>query len=90
MNKGFRDEEKYLVTEGDMLVLNSKIKSVLEVDPNQKGERCRIWSVYFDDYFDQAYFENDAGVDERKKYEIRVYDNPKEYIRLEIKHKNKR
>lgn len=89
MNKVFRNEEKYLVSEGEMIILQSKMNSILKVDPNQKGDRYRIRSVYFDDYFDQAYQENDAGVDERKKIRIRVYDEPRKYIRLEVKHKIK-
>lgn len=53
------------------------------------GERgsYRIRSLYFDDYQKSALRENESGVDNRKKFRIRAYDNIGERISLEIKYK---
>lgn len=87
MKKVYRNEEKYIVNEAAFKILQMKLDQIALTDPHQKGESYRIRSLYFDDCYDSAFYENDAGVDERKKIRIRVYDNPKNLIRLEIKHK---
>jgi hypothetical protein len=46
-----------------------------------------IRSLYFDDYFNSAYNEKDAGVLERKKYRIRIYNCSDASINLERKKK---
>src|SRR5699024_5829710 len=85
----YRSELKFLVDESTLQIMQSKLKPLLLYDSHQKDSSYRIRSMYFDTYERKSYRENDAGVEERKKYRIRVYDNPKEYIRLEIKHKLK-
>lgn len=85
----YRSEQKYLVDEETLQVMDKKLSSMLSYDEHQKGSSYRIRSMYFDTYTRKSYRENDAGVEERKKYRIRVYDNPKEFIRLEIKYKLK-
>lgn len=85
----YRNELKFLVDESTLQIMERKLSPFLEKDRNQVGKAYRIRSMYFDTYQRKAYRENDAGVEERKKYRIRVYDKPKEYIRLEIKHKLK-
>ena len=85
----YRSEQKFLVDEGTLQIMQNKLEPLLQYDRNQKGDSYRIRSMYFDTYERVSYRENDAGVEERKKYRIRVYDDPKAYIRLEIKHKLK-
>lgn len=85
----YRSEQKYVVDENTLQIMKSKLKPLLEYDKHQEGESYRIRSMYFDTYERKSYRENDAGVEERKKYRIRVYDNPTDIIRLEIKHKLK-
>ena len=46
-----------------------------------------IRSLYFDDYFNSAYEEKNAGVLERKKYRIRIYNCSDSNIKLERKKK---
>ena len=46
-----------------------------------------IRSLYFDDYFNSAYEEKSAGVLERKKYRIRIYNCSDSNIKLERKKK---
>ncbi len=85
----YRNEQKYLVDENTLQMMEKKLRPIMNIDKHQDGESYRIRSMYFDTYERKAYRENDAGVEERKKYRIRVYDNPKEFIRLEIKNKLK-
>lgn len=85
----YRSEQKYVVNENTLQIMKQKLSTFLAYDKHQKGDSYRIRSMYFDTYERKSYRENDAGVEERKKYRIRVYDNPSELIRLEIKHKLK-
>lgn len=88
-NSMYRSEQKFLVDENMLQIMERKLSPILDYDEHQKGSSYRIRSMYFDTYSRKSYQENDAGVEERKKYRIRVYDDPKEFIRLEIKYKLK-
>lgn len=85
----YRNEHKFVVDEATLQIMSAKLNSILKYDKHQDGDSYRIRSMYFDTYDRKSYRENDAGVEERKKYRIRVYDDPKSIIRLEIKHKLK-
>ena len=56
-------------------------------DIHQKGDCYEIRSLYFDDAWDRCLDENEAGVDQREKYRIRLYDPQEDVIHLEIKEK---
>lgn len=75
--------------EATLQIMKRKLLPLMSYDVNQTDDSYRIRSMYFDTYERKSYRENDAGVEERKKYRIRVYDDPTSYIRLEIKHKLK-
>lgn len=83
----YRDELKFLCSQNELDILYERLKVVMDFDKNQKGMAYRIRSLYFDDYYDSAFHENDGGVDNRKKFRIRAYENPNENINLEIKYK---
>lgn len=83
----YRVENKYLVTDADLAVLEGRLKTVMEPDAHQTGSCYEIRSVYFDDLLDNGMMENDAGVDCRRKYRIRIYDPSASVIHLEIKEK---
>ena len=85
--EAFRNEWKYLIStsEKDMLML--RLKPFLQPDPHAgEGGYC-IRSLYFDDYWNSAYAEKEAGVLMRKKYRIRIYNNNDKFIKLERKKK---
>lgn len=46
-----------------------------------------IRSLYFDDYENSCYMDNENGVDNREKYRIRIYDHNLDHISLELKQK---
>lgn len=83
----YRVENKYLVSDADLALLEARLKAVMAPDENQKGSCYEIRSVYFDDFLDNGMLENDAGVDCRRKYRIRIYDPAAQVIHLEIKEK---
>lgn len=85
----YRSEQKFVVDENTLQIMHHKLSGMLDYDEHQKDDSYRIRSMYFDTYSRKSYRENDAGVEERKKYRIRVYDDPKAFIRLEIKSKLK-
>ena len=85
---GFRHEIKLLLTYPDYLALRPKLKALLPLDPNtgESGEYF-IRSLYFDDASRTSYFEKLAGVADRKKYRLRIYDCSDSVIKLECKEK---
>ena len=85
----YRNEYKYLCSEIELALIKSRLDILMKRDENQSGDSYRIRSLYFDDHYDSAFYENEAGVDNRRKFRIRVYDNPADGIQLEIKYKVK-
>jgi len=49
--------------------------------------RYTVRSVYFDDHSDSCYYDNEDGVNNRKKFRIRLYNGDPEVILLECKQK---
>lgn len=84
----FRHELKYLINYGDAELIKQRLKTVLRPDPHTKNGSYSIRSLYFDDYWNTAYFDKMSGVDNRKKYRIRLYDLDDTFIRLECKMKS--
>ncbi|MGI6544975.1 MAG: polyphosphate polymerase domain-containing protein [Fastidiosipilaceae bacterium] len=85
----YRNEQKYIVDELTLQLMTAKLDAVMDVDRHQVNDSYRVRSMYFDTYERKSYRENDAGVEERQKFRIRVYDDPRSTIKLEIKHKLK-
>lgn len=77
------------MTDADLLLLAGRLKTVMEQDIHQDGDCYEIRSLYFDDAWDRCLEENEAGVDRREKYRIRMYDPASHVIHLEIKEKNR-
>ena len=85
MNK-WRHEYKYYSPENVLKVIQFRVESLLEKD-SHAGEKgfYHIRSIYFDDYFNTCYKENEDGTDPREKFRIRIYNNSPERISLELK-----
>ena len=82
----FRHEYKYIEPEVNLLAAELRLRSVMKKDSHvsDKGYYS-IRSLYFDDYDDTFLNENIAGVDEREKWRIRIYDRSSSFISLERK-----
>lgn len=85
----YRHEHKLYINLGDYYVIRTRLKHLMKLDRNSKGdEGYFIRSIYFDDINDKALFEKIAGVNHREKFRIRFYNNDVSYIKLEKKIKN--
>lgn len=83
----FRHEWKYLINTAEKELLNLRLKEVFSMDPHAGPGGYLIRSLYFDDYWNSAYEEKEAGVLMRKKYRIRIYGYSDSSIKLERKKK---
>lgn len=84
----YRVEDKYLCSEKDLFLLQSKLNIILRSDGNQINDHgYKITSVYFDTYDDRCLRESEEGVRSRKKYRIRIYNDSFQTIKLEVKFK---
>lgn len=83
----YRIENKYLVSDAQLEILASRLKSVMDRDIHQEGSSYDIYSLYFDDILDRGIDENEAGIDQREKYRIRFYNGNTDTLRLERKEK---
>ncbi len=84
----YRNEYKYPLTHGQILIESAKISAVAMKDEHVgKAGFYNIRSLYFDDYDNSCYIDNENGVDDREKYRIRIYNHSTERICLEIKQK---
>lgn len=86
----FRHEYKYFSTEVQRAVLKTKANGLLKKDVHSsESGGYRVRSLYFDNLYNRCYSENEAGVDNRDKYRIRIYDSNSNYILLEKKSKQR-
>lgn len=84
----FRHEFKYLCTQAQGKMIESRLKGIMKNDPmaDHRG-MYQIRSLYFDDMGDKCYYENENGVCPREKYRIRIYNGNTGLIHLECKRK---
>ena len=83
----FRHEKKYLISNSEAFFLGERFKGILKLDKHAQNGGYTIRSLYFDDYWNSAYEEKEAGVLMRKKYRIRIYNFSDKTIKLERKKK---
>ena len=84
----YRVEDKYCLSQIEMMTLQNRIDAVLRPDANESGpDGYSIISLYFDDLADSCYQDTLNGYEVRDKYRIRIYNNSLNEIRLEVKQK---
>ncbi|MBQ2833300.1 MAG: polyphosphate polymerase domain-containing protein [Clostridia bacterium] len=87
-NIPLRHELKYFITPAEMQVLRGILTPAMQLDPNgDENNQYHIRSLYFDTINDDALEEKIAGVGNRKKYRIRIYNFSDKVIKLECKSK---
>lgn len=84
----FREEKKYLCNLPEFVYIKNVLSAVLEGDPFNGYDSYLVRSLYFDSNQDVDYFEKDAGLSERKKVRLRIYDPKAEKAKLELKAKS--
>jgi len=87
MNKEFRKELKYYISDNDFYIISHNLKKLIKKDSNCIGEYYTISSIYFDTYNKTSYNQVKNGISERWKYRIRFYNYDESYIILEKKYK---
>ncbi len=84
----YRHELKYVVTAAQQALLENRIQGLIKPDRHVGADGMyHIRSLYFDDYYNSCYNENEIGCDPREKFRIRIYNASSERIRLELKQK---
>ena len=83
-NIPLRHELKYFITPAELTVLRNSLTPLMKLDQERE---YHIRSLYFDTINDDALEEKIAGVGNRKKYRIRIYDFSDKVIKLECKSK---
>jgi len=83
----YRHEWKYLIDTAEKELISRRLSPFLRLDSHAEDGGYMIRSLYFDDYFHSAYEEKDAGILQRKKYRIRIYNCSDKSIKLERKKK---
>lgn len=86
MGTAYRHEDKYRIDSCQAAILEVRTAALLQRDPHAAGTGSYVVkSLYFDDYQDTCFWENEDGYNVRSKFRIRYYDNQTDYIRLEKK-----
>jgi len=80
-----RRERKYLIGTAELAVLRQRLGRVLRPDKHAKNGAYHVRSLYFDDRAESALFEKLAGIRDRHKWRLRIYDRSDARIRLECK-----
>ena len=60
----YRHELKYVVTDAQLALIRGRIQHLISLD-SHVGENgmYQIRSLYFDDYYNRCYYENENGTD---------------------------
>lgn len=82
-----RHELKYLINYSDYYTIAAAAGQILYPDENSGDDGYLIRSMYFDDIYDSAYRDKQAGVLRRRKHRIRIYNYSDSVIKYEIKDK---
>ena len=86
-NHPLRHELKYMINYTEYYSLASSIGSIMPCDEHSQDGGYFIRSLYFDDMYNNAYSEKQAGVFRRRKWRIRTYNLSDSVIKFEIKDK---
>lgn len=84
----YRHEYKYEIDNLQAALLRNRLFEVMPSDSHADASGgYQVRSLYFDDYDNSCYYDNENGNDEREKFRIRIYNASDERITLELKKK---
>lgn len=81
----YRHEQKFFIRDVELEIIRYRLKLLMRQDVHQKKGVYTVRSLYFDDFYDSCMWENEDGIDNRRKYRIRIYDGNASVIKLEKK-----
>ncbi len=85
----FRHERKYLINYRDYALIKLRLRNLMPADANVDSDGSyTVRSLYFDDYYNHAYNDKFAGVQNRSKHRIRIYNYSDSTIKFEKKIKS--
>ena len=86
----YRYENKYIIDLYSAELLKRQLKSLMKMDEHSISDDVsyEIRSLYYDDDNDTAYFDKINGIEFRRKYRLRMYNNDFHTIKLECKFKD--
>lgn len=88
LDPGFRNELKFVISAAQIPLFKSRLLPLLQHDSNAGEDGSyKIRSLYFDDYRNTSFYENENGVAPREKFRIRIYNGSDTRIVLECKQK---
>ena len=86
----YRHELKYIISGAQIPLLKCRIAAIMRLDPHAgRDGKYTIRSLYFDDYDNHCYYENENGTDPREKFRIRIYNHSPSVIHLECTRKER-
>lgn len=86
----FRHELKYLISAGEIELIKNRLNHMIPQDHHAGADGAyTIRSLYFDDYENRCFYENENGTDPREKFRIRIYNHGTQCISLECKRKER-
>lgn len=86
----YRHELKYVISAAQLPLLKSRIAQIMQPDLHAGADGIyNIRSLYFDDYRNRCFYENENGTDPREKFRIRIYNHSAQRITLECKRKER-
>lgn len=85
----YRHELKYRCSIAQLELIKSRIEKIISIDKHAENGQYCIRSMYFDNYANRCYYENEQGVDPREKFRIRIYNASDKRISLECKRKER-
>ena len=88
-NVKYRYELKYLCSEAQIAIIRNRLQSLMPYDTHAESGQYTIRSIYFDNYANKCYYENESGTDPREKFRIRIYNASNKRISLECKRKER-
>ncbi len=74
-----------MISAADREIVRARLSPIMELDDHAQGGFYKIRSVYFDDYWNTAYLDKIRGVQNRRKYRIRFYNDDDSRINLNAK-----
>lgn len=86
----YRHELKYQISDAQVAMLKNRITHLIPSDSHAGPDGSyTIRSLYFDDYENRCFRENEDGTDPREKFRIRIYNASTDRITLECKRKER-
>lgn len=84
-----RKELKYYISYNEYVILSNFLRKILKQDKHNKdsSKGYYVRSLYFDTLGNKSFEDKMAGIEERTKYRIRVYNTKAKWVKFEIKSK---